>query len=433
VAFTKPSLIQYLNNLNARSDKNGSIYAIQQKETVFDQSNKRCIKPPIPREVFRAQVKEQLEQLLVSIKAKNKVTTVNRNKIRTKNGIRSQYTATPRAQLHNESVYGSSMSYVTKEEKVNASFDEAKIMTVAKKKHREALLARLQAFGNDAKKAFTGKNTLEKNPIYLDEHQLTKVPEKVRTVAQEQRYTIRKKVDKDLRLDKVVDVGVRRILQERLKQYGNDPAKAFANLAENPIYLNEEKGITIQTVTVTGVSNAVPLHTKKDHFGNLILDDNGKEIPTDFVSPSNNHHVAIYRDGDGNIQESVVSYMEAVLRKNAGLPVVNRHHPEGWELLFTLKQNEFFVFPDEQTGFDPNGIDLLDPANYAEISRQLYRVQKIATRMYYFRHHLETTLDTAPETRNTTWRRVQTPSGLIGAVKLRLDVLGRIVSVGEYW
>ena len=29
IAFTKPSYIQYLNNLNAKSDKNGVIYAIQ--------------------------------------------------------------------------------------------------------------------------------------------------------------------------------------------------------------------------------------------------------------------------------------------------------------------------------------------------------------------------------------------------------------------
>jgi CRISPR-associated endonuclease Csn1 len=40
VAFTKPSYIKYLNNLNARSDKAGSIYGIEQKELYRDNKNK---------------------------------------------------------------------------------------------------------------------------------------------------------------------------------------------------------------------------------------------------------------------------------------------------------------------------------------------------------------------------------------------------------
>ena len=35
---------------------------------------------------------------------------------------------------------------------------------------------------NDPKKAFTGKNTLKGNPLYLDENQTEMVPEKVQTV-----------------------------------------------------------------------------------------------------------------------------------------------------------------------------------------------------------------------------------------------------------
>ena len=37
IAFTKRSHIQYLNNLNARSDKAGSIYGIEQKELYRDE------------------------------------------------------------------------------------------------------------------------------------------------------------------------------------------------------------------------------------------------------------------------------------------------------------------------------------------------------------------------------------------------------------
>ena len=116
---------------------------------------------------------------------------------------------------------------------MNAAFDAAKIATVSKLAYRNALLKRLEAFGNDPKKAFTGKNTLEKNPLYLDENQTEMVPEKVQTVEFETVYTIRKPIDPNLSIDKVVDVKIRSVLEKRLKEYGGDAKKAFVNLDEN--------------------------------------------------------------------------------------------------------------------------------------------------------------------------------------------------------
>jgi CRISPR-associated endonuclease Csn1 len=81
--------------------------------------------------------------------------------------------------------------------------------------------------------------------------------------------------------------------------------------------------------------------------------------PQDFVSTGNNHHVAIYRDESGNLQEEVVSFYEAVARVNAGMPIIKKQHENGWQFLFTMKQNEMFVFPS--TNFDPTEIDLLNP------------------------------------------------------------------------
>ena len=75
VAFTKRSYIQYLNNLNARSDKSGSIYAIEQKELYRDKHGKLRFNPPMPLDVFRAEAKRQLENTLISITARNKVLT----------------------------------------------------------------------------------------------------------------------------------------------------------------------------------------------------------------------------------------------------------------------------------------------------------------------------------------------------------------------
>ena len=145
----------------------------------------------------------------------------------------------------------------------------------------------METFGNDPKKAFTGKNALEKNPLYADKYQTIRVPEKVQTVEFETIYTIRKPVDPALNVDKVVDVKVRAILERRLKEYGGDPKKAFVNFWENPIWLNKEKGISIKRVSIRGINNAQSIHVKKDKNGNPIWDENGKQIPVDFVNTGN--------------------------------------------------------------------------------------------------------------------------------------------------
>ena len=96
-----------------------------------------------------------------------------------------------------------------------------------------------------------------------------------------------------------------------------------------------------------------------------------------------------------------------------------------------MKQNEYFVFPNSTTAFSPNEVDLTDPKNYARISPNLYRVQKLSKGDYYFRHHLETTVEETKELKGQTWKRLG-PKGLEGIVKVRLNHLGKIVQVGEY-
>ncbi len=435
IAFTKRSFIQYLNNLNARSDKSGSISGIEQKELERNERGKLKFNSPIqPIEAFRAEAKKHLENILVSIKAKNKVTTININQTNKAHGFQKKKQLTPRGQLHLETVYGSQQKHVTKEEKVNGNFNEELINKVANKKYREALLNRLAEFDNDPKKAFTGKNTLEKNPIFIDANQNHKVPEKVKIVWLETIYTIRKNVNPDLKLDKVVDAKIRTILQNRLIEFGSDAKKAFSNLNENPIWLNEEKGISIKSVTITGISNGEPLHSKKDKEGNLILDENGKTQAVDFVNTGNNHHVAIYKDENGNLQENVVSFFEATQRVNQGLPVINKifNKELGWQFLFTMKQNEYFVFPNEKTGFSPLDIDLLNPENYHLISPNLFRVQKIATKNYFFRHHLETDVIERKPLNGIAFKPQLGLNSIKKIIKIRINHIGQIVSIGEY-
>lgn len=84
VAFTKDVFIQYFNNKNAfwmsGSKEHANITAIKNK--YFEKGKALA---PIPLELFRTEAKHHLENILVSIKAKNKVVTNNINRTKKKN------------------------------------------------------------------------------------------------------------------------------------------------------------------------------------------------------------------------------------------------------------------------------------------------------------------------------------------------------------
>ena len=433
IAFTRHSIVQYYNNMNARTDKTSDIYGIEQKDMERHNGHLRF---RLPVENIREEAKRHLEAILVSIKSKTKVATQNVNRSKAPNaegGQRKKVQLTPRTQLHKETIYGQHRQYHVSMEKVGSAFDESKIATVASKEIREALKRRLAAFAGDAKKAFTGKNSLEKNPIWLDADHSRAVPLKVKCVELEPIYTIRKPISKDLAIDKVVDPAVKAILQRRLDEYGGDAGKAFSNLDENPIWLNEERGIAIKRVTINaGLSAPEPLHEKRDRKGQRIKDSEGKGQPTDYVQTGNNHHVAIFEDADGKLQEHIVSYYEAMARLTQGLPIIDYdYHAElGWKFLFTMKQNEYFVFPSED--FNPTEVDLMNPENYALISPHLFRVQKLTSKDYFFRHHLETAVEDKKVLHTKTWFRITNIDKIRNIIKVRVNHIGQIVAIGEY-
>ncbi|CCY16462.1 putative uncharacterized protein [Prevotella sp. CAG:755] len=441
VAFTKRSYIQYLNHLNARKEATSVAYAIQHKEMELDGSNRWRFKCPFgDRSAFRREAKAQLERILVSIKSKNKVLTPSVNRTKKRGGFNKKVEWTPRGALHNETVYGRIRRYDVKELRVGSSFTAEVIGKVADSRYRAALMHRLAEFGGDPKKAFTGKNSLEKNPLYTDEAHTACVPSSVKVVSFVEIGTIRKGVDPNLNVDKVVDTHIKNILLARLSAYGGDAKKAFSNLDADPIWLNKEKGIAIKRVTISDDSEVRPIHVKRDMRGRLVCDEHGRPVPSDYVQLRNNHHVAIFRDANGELKERVVTFFEAVERvrqlrsEGRAVEVIDKNYKceEGWTFLFSMKINEYFVFPDAASGFDPREIDLTDPANYALISPHLFRVQKLSSKDYYFRHHLETTVNDVKQLRDITWKRISSLQDLAGTVKVRVNHIGQIVAVGEY-
>jgi CRISPR-associated endonuclease Csn1 len=138
----------------------------------------------------------------------------------------------------------------------------------------------------------------------------------------------------------------------------------------------------------------------------------------------------------------VISLYDALQLVNADEPVIDKVYNQGlgWQFLFTMKQNEYFVFPNEKTGFNPKEIDLLDPLNKKQISPNLFRVQTISVvkygnvtiRDFKFRHHLEARLEDKKDLQGITFQQIKSLSPLEYIIKVRLNHLGDIVKVGEY-
>ena len=74
------------------------------------------------------------------------------------------------------------------------------------------------------------------------------------------------------------------------------------------------------------------------------------------------------------------------------------------------------------------------------ISQNLYRMQKMSkveygnsiVRDYVFRHHLETTVQDVKELRGYSYLQFKTLEFAKGVIKVRVNHIGQIVSVGEY-
>ena len=446
VAFTSHSHIQYINYMNAKRNEkhkeHKNILAIENiiTEAITKKSGKKSRKYLPPMRNFREEAKKHIEAILISFKTKNKVVTQNVNTTKTKKGENTKKQLTPRGQLHKETVYGKRKRPMEKPTKLDKKFTPAHAEMIIDKKQKEAVLAHLAKHENKGTNAFDTK-ILKRDPLVFKNEPLKEV------LCFEEIYTIRKPVNPEnfkteKLINKVIDGEVRKVLSERLKEYNNDAKKAFSDLEKNPIWLNKAKGISIKRATITGVSNAEPLHLAKDHFGHKITDEKGKEIPVDYVSIGNNHHLAVYINGNGKLEDRMVSFYEAVARVQQGLPIVDKgfNHDEGWKFLFTIKQNEMFVFPNEAEGFDPNEIDLLEAKNATLISRHLFRVQKISkviannsyVRDFVFRHHLETRVNENKDLKDINYKQLKSLSHLKNIVKVRINHLGQIVQTGEY-
>jgi CRISPR-associated endonuclease Csn1 len=404
VACTNQGYIQKLNNLNSQKVRDEMASYVKGKAEANWQARKSLLEQFVQtQQPFTTQeVKEAVSNILISLKAGKKVASGSVNK---KAG--NQKTLTPRGQLHKEQVYGKIRKYAAKKTPLNGRFNQTEL--ISNPVEKKLVAERLLQFNGDPKKAF---KDLDKNPIWLDEAKTKSITE---VTLWEDHFVYKYTLDQNFKekdVDFIVDVKIREKVRERFKQKAGTGEHPLKNLENEPIWLHEEKKIPIKSVRCfTGLNDLVPLHiaengnTKPNRFKT----ENSK--PVDFVSTRNNHHIAIYQDADGKLHETTVSLWEAVERKKLGIPVIinnpsatwdyvlekgidnqallNNMPLNDWTYYMCIQQNELFVL-----NFEMNELNKAIKNNkYELISPKLYRVQKISSKDYFFRHHLETKLE----------------------------------------
>lgn len=407
VACTKQSFIQRLNNLNSSKTREEMLADIagkthpgwQAKKSLVDQ-HVQLLQPFSTKEV-----KEAVANILVSLKAGKKVATRGYNKADGKRPL------TPRGQLHKEQVYGKIQRY-SKKVVLNGRFTDSS--RIADPVHKKLIEERLSRFGGDPKKAF---KTLDKDPIWTDEQKTSPLTEV--TLWEEHfvyKYTLNQQF-KEKDIDYIIDKKIQSLVRARFAERAGQKDHPLKNLEQDPIWLDKKNGITVKSVRCfTGLNDLTALHVTENGFTKPKLNATGTTKNVDFVSTRNNHHVAIYKDTGGRFYEKVVSLWETIERKKSGIPVIVTNAKTCWDdilnrgidnqdilqnlpgpedtFIISLQQNEMFVFNMNEESLR----SAITSMNYALISPNLYRVQKITNSDYNFRHHLETRLEQKEET-----------------------------------
>ena len=463
VACTKQGFIQRLNTLNAEHTRDEMFAEIKGRE--YSEKLSLLEKYLIQQRPFTTvQVENIVSGILVSYKAGKKVATIGNRKVK-KNGKREivqKGIIVPRGALSEQSVYGK-IKTVARDFKKNELirrpikylFENSDL--IFKSKIKSLIEERLKQVEGDIKKAIA---SIKKNPIYLN-------PEKKLEwgTCWEERYVINYQLNKDFdKTDKIIDPVVKKIIEERINQSKNQK-EAFKDLDKNPIWYNKEKGIPILSVRCYAALNkaeSVRVHDKSNDIEYL-----------KYFKPGNNHHIALYKNEEGELEELPAAFWHCVERKSFFIKYFTREErdmvqentiikkpalvwdkilslPDNilsesfleklpkpkWELVTSLQRNEMFIIGLKNEELQ----DAIKTNDYRLISQYLFRVQKIAESYYNFRLHTETKVDDKYNGKKNENLSINLGKAIRIAsipawikrnpIKVRVNNLGKIVKVG---
>ena len=444
IACTKQGFIQRFNTLSAAKTREDMKFEVEQRSLEFNEKRSLLEKYIIgERPINVDEVEKAVSRILISFKAGKKVAVYGTRKIgkRGNKKVVQKNIIVPRGALSEQFVYGRIKS-INKGMKIKYLFENPHL--IIKPHIKEKVQERLQRFEGDVKMAIA---SIKIDPIYLDPDRNI-ILETASCFSEE--YVIKYQVDTNFsKVDKVVDLKVKEILQRRVNKFGGKEKEAFKDVQredKSVVKWYEDEGLVRPIKSVrcyTGLSAVVPV--KKD--------ESGKEVG--FVKPGNNHHIAIYKDKEGKMQQHICTFWHAVERKKYGLPVIINNSNEVWDKIqiqehetypdsflkmlplpnlqihFSMQQNEMFLLNLP----DMNNIDL-EKIDKATLSNHLYLVWSVSDNDYWMRHHLETKnaelKNIASAKQAKRYYRFKSLNSFLSTnpIKVRLDHLGDIVKIG---
>lgn len=383
IACTTQGMIQRLNSLSASRDDMSKELNSKDERTVEPERSMLekwvCAQPHITY----TQARECIDKIIISQRPNTRITVPGKRYIN-KNGKRTLVQTgiiVPRGALHAEFVYGR----ILKQENTSGGIVQTPQYV---RKYKLGIGAQGYLFSG---KEFYKEELKKDSKTGLSS---IVIVDKIKDV-----------------LDKVVDGGIRKRILDRLNRgfeegtdYRKNVAKALANLKnieEDPIFSDDAQTRPIRSVRKY-VSSTTMVAVRKDY--------NGK--PLAFVEPDGNHHVAFYKNENGEITENLVTKWQAVQRKLNHLPLIIKDPAATWdevmgrtdipeEILQTLPQDrstfllslqigEALIMGMEEKDFQ-RAIEEKDMKSLAE---HLYFVQNLSIGNYRLRRHVESSFDT---------------------------------------
>lgn len=438
IACTKQGFIQRFNTLSSKKTREQMLSVVESNNVNFKEKLSLLEKYIISQQpVPVKEVEKAVAGILVSFKSGKKVAVLGTRKTgrRGNKKVVQRNIIVPRGPLSEQNVYGK-IKTIEKNKPVKYLFENPDL--IFKRYIRELVKARLLQFDGDPKKAVA---SLKKDPIFLDKDKSVQLEF---ATCFNLEYVIKYPVNTDFnKVDKVIDKSVKEVLQRRLDKFANKPKEAFKDVQDAFGTIKkwyDDEGLPRPILTVrcfTGLSAVVPVRKN----------ENGEDIG--FVKPGNNHHIAIYTDSDGNYFEHVCTFWHAVERKKYGFPIVisdsnrvwdkvleskDNYYPqrflnmlpaENLNLELSMQQNEFFILGLTKEEFD----FALGNKDFKNLSEKLFRIQKVGSTDYTFRHHLETKIaDDSDAKECKRFYRIKSLKALfeLNPIKVKIDLLGDI-------
>lgn len=133
-------------------------------------------------------------------------------------------------------------------------------------------------------------------------------------------------------VDTIRDPAIRALVAKHVAERGGDPKKAFPPYPRLP-QANGIEGPEIRRVRLL----------VKQQLALMV------QVGTGYADAAANHHIAVYRDGKGNIDFKVISLHEAARRISSHKQVISKTNGDGTTFILSLSAGDTIAFPNAGT------------------------------------------------------------------------------------